>query len=150
MLAAAVESATAADSGLPVPRFVTLRSDKVNVRAGPGVQYPVEWVFQRKGMPVEVVAEHDNYRKVRDIEGTTGWVHQNLLSSRRGIIVNGATRALRRLPEDGATTVARIEPDVIGQLLECRGQWCRAEAGGYRGWLKRSEFWGVYPDEKVE
>ena len=73
----------ATDSGLPVPRFVTLRADKVNVRAGPGARYPVEWVFERKGMPVEIVAEFDTWRKVRDIQGTEGWVHQNLLSSRR-------------------------------------------------------------------
>lgn len=142
--------ARAAESGLPIPRFVTLRADKVNVRAGPGVQYPVEWVFERKGMPVEVIAEHENYRKVRDIEGTEGWVHQNLLSSRRGIVVSGAIRALRREPRDGASVVARVEPDVVGQLLACSGPWCRVEAGGYRGWLKRTEFWGVYPDEKIE
>lgn len=142
--------ARAAESGLPIPRFVTLRSDKVNVRAGPGVQYPVEWVFERKGMPVEVIAEHENYRKVRDVEGTEGWVHQNLLSSRRGIVVSGAIRALRREPRDGASVVARVEPDVVGQLLACSGPWCRVEAGGYRGWLKRTEFWGVYPDEKIE
>jgi len=141
---------TAGDSGLPIPRFVTLRSDKINVRAGPGAQYPVEWVFERKGMPVEVIAEHDNYRKVRDIEGTVGWVHQNLLSSRRGIIVSGAIRALRREPSDGSPALARLEPDVIGLLLECHAAWCRVEVNGYRGWLKRTEFWGVYPDEKVE
>jgi len=149
-LGAVAGSTRASESGLPIPRFVTLRSDKVNVRAGPGAQYPVEWVFERRGMPVEVVAEHDNYRKVRDIEGTVGWVHQNLLSSRRGIIVSGAIRALRREPRDGAAAAAQLEPDVIGQLLECRGAWCRADVGGYRGWLKRTEFWGVYPDEKVE
>ena len=142
--------AAAAESGLPIPRFVTLRSDKVNVRAGPGAQYPVEWVFERRGMPVEVIAEHDNYRKVRDVEGTVGWVHQNLLSSRRGVIVSGAIRALRREPSDGSPALARLEPDVIGRLLECRDAWCRVEVNGYRGWLKRTEFWGVYPDEKVE
>ena len=149
-LVAQAGGARAAESGLPVPRFVTLRADKVNVRAGPGVQYPVEWVFERKGMPVEVIAEHENYRKVRDIEGTVGWVHQNLLSSRRGIVVSGAIRALRREPRDGASMLARVEPDVVGQLLGCGGPWCRVEVGGYRGWLKRTEFWGVYPDEKIE
>jgi SH3-like domain-containing protein len=150
LLVAQVGHARAAESGLPIPRFVTLRSDKVNVRAGPGVQYPVEWVFERKGMPVEVIAEHENYRKVRDLEGTVGWVHQNLLSSRRGIVVSGAIRALRREPRDGAAMLARVEPDVVGQLLGCGGPWCRVEVGGYRGWLKRTEFWGVYPDEKIE
>ncbi len=142
--------AGAAESGLPVPRFVTLRADKVNVRAGPGPQYPVEWVFERKGMPVEVIAEHDNYRKIRDIEGTVGWVHQNLLSSRRAIIVSGTTRPLRREPQEGARAAAMVEPNVIGQLLVCKGAWCRIDVNGYRGWLKRTEFWGVYTDEPVE
>lgn len=140
----------AAESGLPVPRFVSLRSDKVNVRTGPGVRYPVEWVLQRKGMPVEVVAEYDTWRKVRDVQGTEGWVNQNLLSSRRGAIITGAVRALRREPRENAPVVARAEPEVVGQLLECKGAWCRLDVGGFRGWLKRGEFWGVYPNEKLE
>ena len=140
----------AADTGLPVPRFVTLRSDKVNVRTGPGARYPVEWVFERKGMPVEIVAEFDTWRKVRDIQGTEGWVHQNLLSGRRGVIISGGVRTLRREPREDAAVVARAEPDVIGQLLECKAEWCRVEVSGLRGWLKRSEMWGVYPSEKVE
>lgn len=142
--------ALAAESGLPVPRFMSLRSDKVNVRAGPGVRYPVEWVFERKGMPVEVVSEHDTWRKVRDIQGTEGWVNQNLLSGRRGVVVTGSTRTLRRDAQDAAPAAAKVEPDVIGQLLQCKGAWCRVEVSGLRGWLKRSEFWGVYPDEKIE
>jgi SH3-like domain-containing protein len=140
----------AADAPLPVPRFVSLRSDKVNVRAGPGVRYPIEWVFERKGMPVEVVAEYENFRKVRDIEGTEGWVHMNLLSSRRGIIITGVVRTIRREPHDDSPAVARAEPDVIGLLLECQGDWCRVDLSGFRGWLKRTEFWGVFPDEKIE
>ncbi len=140
----------ATDSGLPVPRFVTLRADKVNVRTGPGARYPVEWVFERKGMPVEIVAEFDTWRKVRDIQGTEGWVHQNLLSSRRGVIITGTVRTLRREPREDSVAVARAEPDVIGQLLECKAEWCRVEVGGLRGWLNRGELWGVYPNEKVE
>lgn len=143
-------SLAATDSGLPVPRFVTLRADKVNVRTGPGARYPVEWVFERKGMPVEIVAEFDTWRKVRDIQGTEGWVHQNLLSSRRGVIITGVVRTLRREPRDDAAAVARAEAEVIGQLLECKAEWCRVEVRGLRGWLKRSEFWGVYSNEKVE
>ena len=140
----------ATDSSLPVPRFVTLRADKVNVRAGPGARYPVEWVFERKGMPVEIVAEFDTWRKVRDIQGTEGWVHQNLLSSRRGVVITGVVRTLRREPREDSAAVARAEPDVIGQLLECQAEWCRVEVAGLRGWLKRGELWGVYPHEKVE
>jgi SH3-like domain-containing protein len=140
----------ATDAPLPVPRFVSLRSDKVNVRSGPGVRYPIEWVFERKGMPVEVVAEFENFRKVRDIEGTEGWVHMNLLSSRRDIVVTGAVRTLRREPRDDAPAVARAEPDVIGQILECKETWCRVDVNGFRGWLKRAEFWGLLPNEKIE
>jgi SH3-like domain-containing protein len=144
------QAGRAGESGLPIPRFVSLRSDKVNVRTGPGVRYPVEWVFERKGMPVEVVEEYENFRKVRDIQGTEGWVHQNLLSSRRGVIITGAIRTLRREAREDSPAVARAEPDVVGQLLRCQDQWCRIEIGGFRGWLKRSEFWGVYPNEKIE
>lgn len=140
----------AADSGLPIPRFVTLRADKVNVRAGPGTGYPIEWVLERRGMPVEVVQEKDFWRKVRDIQGTEGWVHQALLSPRRGAIIKGAVRTLRREPREDSPAVARAEPDVIGQLLQCKDAWCRIEVSGLRGWLKRTEFWGVYPNEKIE
>ena len=140
----------AADPSLPVPRFVSLRSDKVNVRSGPDISYPIEWVLERKGMPVEIVQEKNNWRKVRDIQGTEGWVNQALLSSRRSVIVTGGVRALRREARDSAPVVARAEPDVVGQLLQCQGEWCRIEVSGVRGWLKRAELWGVYPDEKVE
>ena len=152
LIAAASPGARAGESGsgLPVPRFVTLRSDKVNVRSGPGARYPVEWVFERRGLPVEVVAEYELWRKVRDIEGTEGWVHQNLLSSRRGVVVTGAVRSLKREARADAGIVAQLEPEVIGQLLECRGPWCRIDVQGYRGWLKRDEMWGVFPNETVE
>jgi SH3-like domain-containing protein len=151
-LATSGPQANAADpgSGLPVPRFVSLRSDKVNVRSGPGARYPVEWVFERRGMPVEVVSEYELWRKVRDVQGTEGWVHQNLLSSRRGIIVTGKLRALKADARDDAALVARVEPDVVGQLLQCKGGWCRVDVDGYRGWLKRGEIWGVFPTETVE
>ena len=97
-----------ADSGLPVPRFVTLKGDEVNVRAGPGRRYPINWVFLRQEMPVEVVAEFDTWRKIRDFEGTEGWVHQSLLSGRRGALVLGEEiRDLRLDPEPGAPVVAR-------------------------------------------
>ncbi|MGQ9368158.1 SH3 domain-containing protein [Azospirillum sp. ST 5-10] len=154
LLLGSAATASAADgprgSGLPVPRFVTLRSDEVNVRTGPGVRYPVEWVFVRRGMPVEITAEFDTWRRIRDWEGSEGWVHQSLLSGRRGVVVLGGTRTLRAEPSPAAAAVATAEPGVMGTLERCTGPWCEVELKGYKGWMQRTEMWGVYADEKVE
>jgi SH3-like domain-containing protein len=137
-------------AGSPLPRFVSLRSDEVNLRTGPGVRYPVDWVLQRRHMPVEVLAEFENWRKIRDWQGTEGWVHQSMLSGRRYAMVTGELRTIRRQPETNSPAVARLEAGVVAQLLECKDQWCRVDAGGFKGWLLRSEFWGVYANEAVK
>jgi SH3-like domain-containing protein len=137
----------AAESSLPVPRFVSLRSDEVNVRTGPGVRYPIDWVFVRKTMPVEVLAEVETWRKVRAVDGTEGWVHQSMLTSRRTAIVMGEVRTLRKKNDPEAAAVALLEPGVIGTLLECRTSWCRLEVAGQKGWLPRDQVWGVLPTE---
>ena len=139
-----------AATGLPVPRFATLRADEVNVRTGPGVRYPVEWVFVRRNMPVEITAEFHTSRKVRDWQGPAGWVHQSMLSGRRSIIVPDGVQPLRREAANDAAVIARLAEKVVGRLLECRKEWCRIEVSGRRGWMKRSQFWGVYPNEKVD
>lgn len=152
-LVAAAPPALAQSRGtdaLPIPRYVSLRSEEVNIRTGPGVQYPIEWVFSRRHMPVEVVEQFEHWRKIRDVEGTEGWVHQSMLSGKRYGLVTGEVRALRRKPEQGAPDAARLEPGVIAQILECQGAFCRLEAAGIKGWLARSEFWGVYPNEPVK
>ncbi len=133
-----------------VPRFVSLRSEPVNLRAGPGINFPVEWVLMRRHLPVEVLAEFQQWRKIRDGVGTEGWVHQSMLAGRRYAVVIGDARTIRRAPEPAAAPVAKLEPGVVGLLLECRGEWCRLEAGGFRGWLARGEIWGVYPGEAVK
>jgi SH3-like domain-containing protein len=138
------------ETKLPLPRFVSLRSNEVNLRTGPGTTYPVDWVYVRRGLPVEVIAEFDVWRKIRDWQGTVGWVHQSMLDGRRTALIAGAERALHQDPADSSTAVARLAPGVIGRLLKCEGIWCRIEVENYRGWLKRDEFWGAYPDEKVE
>ena len=138
------------ETKLPLPRFVSLRSSEVNLRTGPGTNYPVDWVFVRRELPVEVIAEFDVWRKIRDWQGTVGWVHQSMLDGRRTARVTGADRELRSEPADSAVAVARLAPGVIGRLLQCEAVWCRIDADGYRGWLKRDEFWGTYPDEKVQ
>lgn len=147
---AAPQSPLGSGDGLPLPRYVSLRADEVNLRTGPGVRYPVEWVFLRRHLPVEVVQEFEHWRKIRDVEGTEGWVHQSMLSGRRYALVTGEMRHLRQRPESDAPEVARLEPGVIGQIRECEKKWCRIEAGGVRGWLPRAEFWGVYPDEALK
>jgi SH3-like domain-containing protein len=134
-----------------VPRFVSLKAEKAYLRTGPGLRYPVEWVYTRRDMPVEVVAEFDAWRQVRDWKGTLGWMHSQVLSSKRSVIVTGeTTHPLRRDPAGDAEVVAKLEPGVIARLLECKPAWCRVEVSGFRGWLLRDEFWGVRDGEKVE
>ena len=134
-------------SGLPLPRFVSLRAAEVNLRSGPGVRYPIEWVFTRKGLPVEVVDEFETWRRIRDWQGSEGWVHQSMLSGQRGAVVVGADRLLRRAPEPGAPAIAEVQIQVVGRLHLCRDGWCLIEAKGYEGWLRQGEIYGAYPGE---
>ena len=133
-----------------VPRFASLRSDEVNLRVGPGENYPIAWVFKRKDMPVEIVEEFQNWRRVEDWQGDKGWVVDRMVTGKREVIVAGAVRALYRQPDPGAPIVARAEPGVIARLLEFQGPWCHIEAGGYKGWVQRREVWGVFPDETLQ
>ena len=139
-------------TGLPLPRFISLRADEVNMRTGPGMQYPVEWVFHKKRLPVEVIAEFNTWRKIRDWQGTQGWVHQSVLGNRRTIIITKTVRTLRRKADSKSTSVARAEPGVVGTLIECPGGsgWCRVEIDGFEGWLRKVEFWGVNKKEVVD
>ncbi len=132
-------------SGLPLPRWVSLASSRANLRTGPGRQFPVRWVYVRRGLPLRVVDEADVWRKVEDPDGERGWMHAALLSSRRTVMVVGKVRALRRTPAADARVVARLEPGVIGRLLSCEREWCLVEVDPYRGWLRREEVWGVDP-----
>ena len=131
------------ETGLRVPRFVSMNSSKVNVRAGPGTRYPIKWVFQRKTLPVQIIAESDTWRKIRDFEGIEGWVHQRMLSGRRRAVVTGAIQQLKKEPQETAKTVALLEPGVILRLEKCSGAWCLVEGGSYEGWIGRQSIWGV-------
>ena len=136
-------------TGLPLPRFVNLRASEANMRTGPGVQYPVEWVFVRQDLPLEVIAEYRTWRKVRDWQGTQGWMHQSMLDNRRMVIVTGIQRTLRKRSNTQSPAQARVEAGVIGYLLECPdgSGWCKVEIDGFEGWLRRVEFWGAYAKE---
>lgn len=137
-------------TGLPLPRFATLRSDETNVRAGPSTRYPIEWVFKRKAMPVEIVAEYENWRKIRDWQGAGGWVHQSLLTGRRTVTVSAREATLYKTPATNATEIARLQTEVICQVKSCNGEWCRVQVGAYAGWIERTKVWGVYKGEVVD
>ncbi len=140
-------------SGLPLPRFVSLKSAKVNVRRGPGQKYDIAWEFHRAGLPVEIVQEFDNWRKIRDAEGDEGWVFHSLLSGERAVIVapwaGKETFALRTRASADTTIIAYLEASVISQVVQCDGQWCRVRGQGYDGWIRQDDLWGVYPSEQV-
>jgi len=138
-------------TGLPLPRFASLRADEVNMRAGPGTRYPIEWVYKRRDLPVEIEREFEVWRLVQDPDGTKGWVHQATLTGRRSFIVGAADATLRRAAADDAAPVAILKPGVIGHIRACdkSSDWCQVQVADYRGWLRRSEFWGTLDGEAV-
>ena len=143
------EIAVAASGSDVVPRYASLHADKVYLRKGPGDRYPVDWIFVRRGWPVEILGVFDHWRHVRDWQGTEGWIHEKMIGSRREVVVTGDIRGIRRSPDMSAALLARAEPGVMAQLLECRAGWCRIEAGDINGWIERSNVWGVYPTENI-
>jgi SH3-like domain-containing protein len=142
--------AAAQSDDLPLPRYASFKSNEVNMRVGPGENFPKQWLYQRAGMPVEIFDQEDTWRRVRDYQGVVGWVSVNLLTSRRTAIVIETRRTLRDSPDANARPVAFLEPGVIGRLLECSGDWCRLEGKGFKGWVKRTEIWGVNPTENFK
>jgi SH3-like domain-containing protein len=159
MIFAAAAATAAAEpvgpaSGLPIPRFVSLKADKVNMHIGPAKTYEVNWVYQRAGLPVEITAESENWRRIRDADGTEGWVYHSLLSGRRtGLVIAKSKDELVPLYEKAdveSAVVAKLEPGVLGSVKRCRAGWCRVAGRGFDGWIPQVRLWGVYPNEKVE
>ncbi len=148
------EVATGPASGLPLPRFVSLKADKVNMHIGPAKTYEVKWLYQRAGLPVEVTAEFENWRRIRDADGVEGWVYHSLLSGRRTGVVTGKEKdaliSIYGSPDSDAHVVAKLEPGVQGTVKRCKGGWCQIAGRGFEGWIPQVRLWGVYPDEKVE
>jgi len=145
---------TGSVSGLPLPRFVSLKSDRVNVRRGPDKDHEVVWVYTRPALPVEITAEFDNWRRIRDQEGAEGWVYHSLLSGRRTALVEakhkGELVGLYAAPDVHSALMARLEPGVQGTIKRCTGGWCRLSGDGFDGWIEQSRLWGVYPNETIE
>jgi SH3-like domain-containing protein len=151
---AAGDLGTGAVSGLPLPRFVSLKSDRVNVRAGPNKDHDVRWVYTRPGMPVEIIAEFENWRRIRDWEGGEGWVYHSLLSGRRTAIVVPSLQVdlvpLFDNPQPEATVVAKLQSGVLASIKSCSGTWCRISGKNFEGWMRQERLWGAYPGEKVD
>ncbi len=141
-------------SGLPVPRYVSLKSDHVNVRAGPTKDNDVAWVYTRSGLPVEITAEFENWRRVRDSEGAEGWVYHSLLSGRRTAVVTMKSKddlaLLYDRPDETSAVAARLQAGVLAQVKKCASGWCHIAGDGFDGWVQQQRLWGVYADEKVE
>lgn len=148
------QGTTTGASGLPVPRFVSLKSDRVNVRVGPSREHAIAWTFVQSGLPVEIIQEFENWRRIRDWEGKVGWVFRSLLSGRRTALVtpweNNDRTPLRARSRSDADIVAELEPFVLTSVTECAGGWCRVNGDQYDGWLDQTRLFGVYPDEILD
>ncbi|MFQ3667096.1 MAG: SH3 domain-containing protein [Sphingomonadaceae bacterium] len=136
-------------SGLPVPRFMSLRAERANLRAGPGTSYPARWTFIRPGVPLEVIAEYNVWRQVRDAEGETGWMDRAMLSTVRTFQITREVRTLHARPDITSPPVWKAEPGVVGRIVTCEQQWCRIEVDGRSGWILREQGFGTYPGEPV-
>jgi SH3-like domain-containing protein len=151
---AAGEAAAGSASGLPVPRYVSLKSDRVNVRSGPTKDHDVAWVFTKPGLPVEVTAEFENWRRIRDSEGSEGWVYHSLLSGKRTAVVTARAKdqliAVSERPVEVGDVTAQLQPGVVAQVKRCDGKWCRVAGTAFDGWVPQERLWGVYPNEKVD
>ena len=153
---AAAQQSAPGTSGLPVPRFVSLKSDRVNMRKGPGTDYPTAWVYRRAGLPLEVIKEFEGWRQVRDADGVSGWVLQTFLSGRRTALVlpwevkpgvPPPKVPLRDDDSERARPVAMVEAGVIANLASCDGRWCHVSIDKFRGYIEQKKLWGIYEGE---
>jgi SH3-like domain-containing protein len=155
----AAETAVGSASNLPLPRFASLKSDRVNLREGPSKEHRTKWIYEKAGLPVEIIAEFETWRRIRDSEGAEGWVLHSLLSGRRTALVapwgKDKPVALRSKPDDAAPMIAALMPNVLGVVRTCDLKWCRivgegAEGQKFDGYVPQSQLWGVYPDDKFD
>ena len=139
---------------LPLPRFASLKTDRVNLREGPSKDHATKWVYQRAGLPVEITAEFEIWRRIRDSEGADGWVLHSLLSGRRTALVTpnkkGESSRIYARPSSGSDLAATLQSGVIVNLRKCDGEWCQVDGEGFKGYIEQYKLWGVYPNEKIE
>jgi len=137
-------------SGLPLPRFVSIQSDEVNLRTGPGRRYPIEWVYHKEGLPLEITAEFDVWRHVRDFEGSEGWVHKSTLSGKRTFIVTDQNANIYKSPKITSHIIANTDQKVVGKIILCEISWCEIKINDYKGYMQKLSFWGTYSHETFD
>jgi SH3-like domain-containing protein len=137
-------------TNLPIPRYVSMKATEANVRRGPSLAHRIDWVYRRKDLPLEIVAEFGHWRQVRDIDGAGGWVHYSLLSGVRTVMVDAPTTHMMTKPDRQSGVAAIVEKGVVARLDECTVEWCRIRKDGHRGWVQKTALWGVQADELIE
>lgn len=135
-------------TGLPLPRFASLRSAEVNLRVGPSTHYPTSWIVKRRALPVKVIAEHGNWRKIQLHDDTVGWVFQSMLTGNKTILVKNASVHLRSKPDKQGRVIAHLHKDVIGQLKQCKEGWCKTKFDSYSGFVPQTALWGAEFEKK--
>ena len=134
-------------TNLPIPRYVSLKVKEANARRGPSLSHKIDWIYKRQNMPLEIYAEYENWRRVRDFEGLGGWVHYTLLSGIRYVLIKNELLEMRLLPSIDAQVIAKVPQHNIATLDKCNKDWCRIIDDGYKGWVPKNGIWGVYENE---
>lgn len=147
LVGAAIAEERGPVTNLPMPRYVSLKASEGNVRRGPSLTHRIDWVYKHRNIPLEITAEYGHWRRVRDRDGLGGWMHYSLLSGVRTVIIEQDMLPLRRLPSDEAPAAAHAEMGVVARLGECSPDWCKVNASGQSGWVRKTALWGVKPDE---
>ena len=122
---------------------MSLVDDKTNMRTGPGLEYPIDWIYLKEDYPLKVIAEYGSWRKIVDVDGSTGWIARHLLSlNRTGLIINGSQNLVKS-PEERNIIMVTAEQDVLGSIKKCQNNWCEMEVGGFNGWIRNENIWGA-------
>lgn len=151
-------------TGLPLPRFISLKFAETNLRKGPNPKYPITWTYKIKNYPMEVTAEFENWRRLRDADGSEGWVHETLINGSRNVLIltndymqpnpeyERRTRelVLFRYPDENSYPMLRVELGVMGKLKSCDQQWCKVKVENTTAWVRKINLWGVYPEEIIK
>lgn len=141
------------ETGLTIPRFVSLRSNHINARSGPGARYPIEWVYMQKSAPVEIIAEFELWRKIKDWQDSESWVHKSMLSGKRSVkVITPGENNVYAKDDFKAKIIAKVEDEVVGEIEKCpvNNSFCKIKFASITGWVPRQNLYGIYPEEIID